>query len=374
MKIKTDCRFYLGDRPCCFHKQELVVCDQCSHYEPVSERILLIKLGAAGDVVRTTPLLVPLRERHPQALIYWLSDFPEFIPSSVEQAMAFNHRNLLTLQATPFAAIYNLDKDREACALASLLEAPKKYGFDLVQGHCHPIGDAAHAKWLTGVSDPLNQANTLSYLEEIFSICGFTYRGEPYILEVPNQDQFATLRNGTPVVGLNTGCGARWPSRLWPLSHWISLAGKLRSQGFQVVLLGGPAEHQQNLEIAQASGVNYLGFFEMPQFINLISACDLVVTGVTLALHLALGMNKQVVLFNNIFNRNEFELFGLGTIIEPEVSCRGCFKNTCETNCMALISPEMVSEEINRLHPISGTQMPDSPFMPGKMESAAAKF
>jgi ADP-heptose:LPS heptosyltransferase len=364
MEIKSDCRFFLGDRPCHLHKLEAVLCDHCSSYEEAPERVLLIKLGAAGDVVRTTPLLFPLKERHPQALIYWLSDFPEFIPSSVDRRFAFNHRNTMVLQATPFNAIYNLDKDLEACALASMLSAPKKYGFHMVNGICHPIDAAAHPKWLTGLSDPLNQANTLSYLQEIFNICGFSYQGEPYILEISDNEQFADLKKDGSVIGLNTGCGARWPSRLWPESYWTTLADKLRSQGFQVVLLGGPAEHEQNHRIAKASGATYLGHFEMSQFINLISACDLVVTGVTLAMHLALGLKKKLVLFNNIFNRNEFELFGRGTIIEPPVDCLGCFKNVCETNCMSLISPGLVCEEVELLLSDNAASLPDMPAFP----------
>jgi ADP-heptose:LPS heptosyltransferase len=87
------------------------------------------------------------------------------------------------------------------------------------------------------------------------------------------------------------------------------------------------------------------------EFIALINSCDLVVTGVTMALHLALGLGKKVVLFNNIFNRHEFEMFGQGEILEPPLSCLGCFKAQCETNCMALITEELVMSAISRLLP-----------------------
>ena len=39
---------------------------------------------------------------------------------------------------------------------------------------------------------------------------------------------------------------------------------------------------------------------------------------VSMALHVALGLKKKVVLFNNVFNSKEFELYGLGEIVEPE--------------------------------------------------------
>jgi hypothetical protein len=40
-------------------------------------------------------------------------------------------------------------------------------------------------------------------------------------------------------IGLNTGCGGRWTSRLWPESYWISLAKRLKKAGYQPLLLGG---------------------------------------------------------------------------------------------------------------------------------------
>lgn len=80
MEIKADCLHFLGDRPCEPHKREGVHCDDCPHYEPVDKRILIIKLGAMGDVIRTTPLIRKLREVWPKAEISWLTYHPELIP------------------------------------------------------------------------------------------------------------------------------------------------------------------------------------------------------------------------------------------------------------------------------------------------------
>jgi heptosyltransferase-2 len=77
-----------------------------------------------------------------------------------------------------------------------------------------------------------------------------------------------------------------------------------------------------------------------------MSQCDVVVTAVTMAMHIAIGLNKKLVLFNNIFNRHEFELYGLGEIVEPPVDCKGCFKGSCERDCMSLITPAEVYSAI----------------------------
>jgi len=55
------------------------------------------------------------------------------------------------------------------------------------------------------------------------------------------------------VVGLNTGCGGRWTSRLWPETHWVTLAASLKKNGYEVVLLGGEQEHEKNLRLAKKS-------------------------------------------------------------------------------------------------------------------------
>ncbi len=45
----------------------------CDHYEPVEERLLIVKLDAMGDVLRSTALLPPLAEVHPRAAITWIT-------------------------------------------------------------------------------------------------------------------------------------------------------------------------------------------------------------------------------------------------------------------------------------------------------------
>ena len=77
--VKTSCRWYVGDRPCAPHKREGVTCENCPHEAPVKRRILIVKLGATGDVLRTTALLEPLRRAEPEASITWITA-PSAVP------------------------------------------------------------------------------------------------------------------------------------------------------------------------------------------------------------------------------------------------------------------------------------------------------
>jgi len=353
MLVRKDCRYFRGDVPCWPHKESGVHCENCSCYSPVGKKILIIKLGAIGDVIRTTPLLHKFKKKYPDGEIYWLTCFPEVLPSHVDNPLSFELGNILYLQATKFDLLINLDKDREACALANQIEADLKKGFVLENGRCVPIDDAAKHKWLTGISDDLNKSNSKSYPEEIFEICGYKYNKEKYIFEVNDKYEW-NINEPRPLIGLNTGCGERWITRLWPVKNWLQLSKELKASGYGVLLLGGKSEDKKNKQISKESGAAYLGHFPLDQFFSLVDQCDLVVTVVSMALHVAIGLGKKIVLLNNIFNRNEFELYGLGEIVEPDVSCKGCFKSyfdsKCEVpNCMELISPEKILETIQRL-------------------------
>ncbi len=338
--VHADCRHFRGDRPCKPHKQEGVHCADCPHYDLITQRLLIIKLGAVGDVIRTTPLLRVLRS--PGVHITWLTDTPEVLPASwIDRLLKLDPATLAWLQATHFDAVYNLDKDDVAISLCKLVQAQQKYGFTLEGGVCVPLDERGRAKWLTGVFDDLNRLNTLSYPQEIFALCGLRFQGEKYLLELDNTPPFG-LDLPHPVIGLNTGAGLRWPSRLWAFDHWQQLARKLMAQGFGVLLLGGPEEDEKNRQLAAGTGAAYLGTFPFKRFFHLVNEVDVLVTGVTMALHIGLGLEKRVVLLNNIFNRNEFELYGLGCLIEPDVDCLGCFKPVCDQDCMNMVQPEEV--------------------------------
>lgn len=348
MIIREDCRHFRGDVPCRPHKEEGCHCDNCSSYDRVTLRILIIKLGAAGDVIRTTPLVTRLKAAYPGAEITWLTLSPEFVPSSVDKVLSFDLKSIVYLLGTRFDILYNLDKDPQAAALTAMIQSGQKRGFGLHAdtGKCAPLDNAARHKWLTGLFDDVSRVNTKSYPEEIFEICGFEFAGEEYLLDL--KERSWDIAEERPLIGLNTGCGSRWTTRLWADGKWIALARMLKTQGYGVMFLGGPEEDEKNRNLSWKAGVSYPGCFPMKDFVSLVNQCDLVVTGVTMAMHIAIGLKKKIVLFNNIFNKNEFELYGLGEVIEPDVECKGCYKQKCETNCMELIDPASVFEAVTR--------------------------
>jgi len=352
MIIKNNCQKFNGEIPCKPHKLDNVHCEDCPYFEPLNEKILIIKLGAAGDVIRTTPILRKLKEEFPLAEINWLTHSPEFVPGSyVHNILEWDPNTILWLQTREFDYLLNLDKDRKAISLAEMIKAKTKKGF-LIDGFgkCKPADNGSNNKWLTGLFDDLNKQNIKSYPEEIFEMLGFSYHKEKYILELPAKRIDFDLPLNQRIVGLNTGCGTRWLTRLWGKDNWIELADKLADNGFYPILLGGPTEDELNFKIAAKSSAEYKGIFSLTDFADLVNNCDLIVTSVTMAMHIAIALEKKLVLLNNIFNKNEFELYGLGEILQPEgKDCLGCYKNTCEQECMRTISSETVFETIENL-------------------------
>ncbi|MBR9978929.1 MAG: glycosyltransferase family 9 protein [Bacteroidetes bacterium] len=356
---RADCRHFRGDIPCRPHKREGVHCADCPHYDPTDRNILIIKLGAIGDVIRTTPLFARLRKEFPSARIWWLTLTPDVLPAEVDIKLRFGTAAVLSLSAIHFDLLINLDKDREACALTDMLHADTKKGFTLRDGICGPIDADAEHKFLTGIFDDVNKANTKHYLHEIFEICGYDWQGEEYVLDVEERFDLAGVaerRNVAvdeqrPIIGLNTGCGGRWTSRLWPDTSWIGLAERLRDAGCQALFLGGEQEDEKNRALAAASGGLYLGHFSLREFIGLMDRCDVIVSAVTMAMHLAIGLKKPLILFNNIFNPHEFELYGRGEILEPSKPCTCFFQPTCrneEYRCMEHLAVDHVFDAVTR--------------------------
>ena len=346
--VKKKCRFFKGDAPCEYHKRKGVLCNDCQHYSPVKEKILIIKLGAAGDVIRTTPILRKIKEEFPASEITWLSYFPEIMPLLVDNNYALSLESVLILMNEKFDFLFNLDKDRIACLLAKNIRAKVKKGFILKGGKCAPVDADVRKSWLLGISDNLKKKNKKTYQEEIFEICGFKYRGERYLIELPKE--FKNKKNKKKIIGLYTGCGNRWLTKRWPEKHWIALAKSLKKK-FEVRLFAGEKEDELNKKISKVCRVRYSGYFSLKRCLEMLNEVDAVVTTDTLGLHLAIALGKKIVALFGPTSWEEIDLYGQGVKIYSSFSCLKCYKKICDVqpNCMDVILPSQVEREIKRL-------------------------
>lgn len=355
--LHFNCLHFRGHIPCVPNKLRNKVCNGCDEFTPISKKILIIKLGAIGDVIRTTPLVVKYRKLYPNCHITWVTHSPDVVPNHlVNDICRFDFASIYAIQHMKFDIAINLDKEPEACSLLKDVNSTEKYGFIWNDFHLDAATPLAEHKMITGLFDNISKENKKHYLDEIFEICHLKFDDEPYVLNIDKnlKHKWASIKQqaqGKIVVGLNTGCGKRWTTRLWPNEYWINLIKELNKTGKYPVLLGGEAEDENNKYLAAQSGAFYPGHYSLKEFIALTANCDVVVTQVSMMMHIVIGLHIPVVLMNNIFNRNEFYLYNQGVIVEPTTGCDCYYGNTCkrEHSCNNDISVEAIASSVLKL-------------------------
>lgn len=359
--LKADCRHFIGDRPCTFHKAEMVTCMDCSTYDPVETRILLIKLGAMGDVLRTTSILPTLTRHYTGSHITWITrreslDLLEDNPL-VDSLMDVEGGSMARLGVETFDLVINPEAGKESSALASIARGSEKKGFGLSpRGIVFPLNEGAEEIFHLGLFDDMKKRNRKSYEQLVCQLSDLPYERVPPMLHLTDDEMVFgeafrrrnRIRRNRPVVGINTGGGGRWSLKQWTIEGFVELAARLYDQmGGQVLLLGGQAEAEINEDILSRLGgkaVDTGCFNSTKRFAGLIGLCDVVVTGDSLALHMALALKKRVVALFGPTSAAEVDLYGMGKKITAEMNCLCCYRRVCEKspNCMESISAETV--------------------------------
>jgi ADP-heptose:LPS heptosyltransferase len=365
-EIAFDCRFFVGDRPCLWHKSTGVLCT-CDHYQKVEERVLIIKLDAIGDVLRTTALLPALADAHPRSSCTWITR-QEARPllernPYITEILDYGEDALVQLRVRVFDRVINLDAGKVSAALASAANASKKDGFVLdPHGWVQPTNAAAR-KWLEmGVFDDLKRQGTRTYQDMMADIIGLTGCSHRYILELTDEERArgrAHLEKlgvdfSRPIIGLNTGAGRRWQFKQWREEGYLELIERIaKKRPAQFVLLGGPEERERHKRLTSRSIVPLIDAgCENPvrHFAAVVGACNLVVTGDTLAMHLSLALGRRTIVLFGPTSAAEIEMYGLGEKVVPNMDCLSCYKSTCDfvPNCMDLITTDMVEAAVER--------------------------
>jgi lipopolysaccharide heptosyltransferase III len=365
-EIAWDCRFFLGDRPCVWHKRDGVLCT-CDHYAPIEERLLIVKLDAMGDVLRSTALLPPLAEVHPRAAITWITR-KESVPllqrnPYITEVLELGPEALVHLQTRTFDRVINLDAGKTSAAIATAARSSRKDGFVLHErGYVQPTNDAAR-RWLeAGIFDDIKRQGRATYQDRMADILGLSGRKHEYVFALA-EEEIARARAhlgsigldfSRRTIGLNTGAGGRWPLKQWREDGYLELVTRLgRRSDVQFLLLGGPGERERNERLRTASPVK---MFDpgcdntVRHFAALLSHSDVVITGDTLAMHLSLAFKKRTVVLFGPTSAAEIELYDLGEKVVPDMTCLSCYKTSCDfvPNCMDLISVDMVEDAVAR--------------------------
>ncbi len=341
----VDCRYFSGYKPC----QYLRLCEGCPHYAPRGARILLINLDAMGDVVRTTALLPALKVQYPESFLTWvtLRNAAPILDHNpyVDEVVLYSPEAVLELEPRRFELVLNVDKSRRSAALAQRVRADERRGFGVDEhGVIVPLTAEADYQYWTGLDDELkffrNRKNEQQMLAETM---GVEYRRDPYVL-VLSEEERAFVRGrreawgiggADVVVGLNTGCSELYPYKKLPVQAQAELADRLVDHypGVRLLLLGGPEDVERNAEIA---GLVRAPVVETPcseglrRGIQYMELADVVVTGDSLGMHLAIGLGKRVVAWFGLTCEQEIDLYDRGEVVTARVDCRPCWRRSCE--------------------------------------------
>ncbi len=368
--IRTDCRHFLADRPCRYHKTDGYTCSHCPRYSPFTSRIWIVKLGAMGDVLRTTFLLKGIRERHPDAHITWVT--------RKESVSFFAGIDTVDRVITPEAAmwftgveyihtVYGLELDAVAAAIVTQTNAEKVYGFSLYEDG-YPVAHCENAaKWQQlSYRDDLKRANHTTYQQQFTEIVELDDRHAndeySYVISDDEREWIREQRNlwtergfNGPYIGINLGGNTRWRQKLVTMETIKGVIKQITADGSptgSVVLLGGAdaVEAMESLSSEDFPGIIVTATDSpLRDFASLVAACDVLYTADTLAMHLAIATKTHCVVNFGPTSPYEIEFYGRGEAIVPDLDCLVCYHSHCplEKQCTQ-IDPKTVLEAIQR--------------------------
>jgi heptosyltransferase-2 len=150
-----------------------------------------------------------------------------------------------------------------------------------------------------------------------------------------------------PVIGLNVGAGSVFANKAWTQTGYASLAGAIRERlGGTALILGGPDDRERAETILGAAPDTAVdgGLHEVLDFAAVVGKLDALVTGDTLAMHMAIALGVPTVVLFGPSAPQEIELFGAGRKVLSPLDCAPCYRRECDVrpSCMEAIEMETV--------------------------------
>jgi heptosyltransferase-2 len=311
--------------------------------------VLIINLDALGAVLMTTALLPAVKRRDPQSTVHWVT-LPAAMPllannPLIDRVWPYDFETITILQSICYHRLYSVDKAYRSDALAMLVPAGEKLGFGLDRrGAIVPFNREAEYAYRLGLDDRLKfKENRVTGVRFLAQALKLDYRQDEYILELTDEEKALArefrrknrMGDGDTVIGFNTGCSDLFPNKKMTIDQHLWLIMKIHQAlpRAKLVLLGGKAETERNLEIQKKSKglvLNSPTTEGLRRGIVYLQACDLVVTGDTSAMHMAIALKKWVVVWFGLSCASEIELFGRGEKIVSKLDCAPCWKKSCD--------------------------------------------
>jgi heptosyltransferase-1 len=281
--------------------------------------VLVVRLGAMGDVLHAMPAVAALRARLPECHIGWVIE-PRWAPllranggvpgspamplvDAVHMAnargwarqpmTASTWRAMRALRRELLVGGYELAIDLQGAVRSALIG--RASGAELV-GEAEPR--ERPARWFFRRRVQTTGVHVIEQAAEVMAEgTGLALKPllPPLPLDCAAEGRIANMLPGSPaVVMLHPGAG--WGAKRWPAARYGALASALKAQGYDVVVNRAPGEEQLADEVALASSGTAVAItMDLAELIAMTRRSVLAIGGDTGPLHLACAMGKPVV-------------------------------------------------------------------------------
>lgn len=236
-------------------------------------KILIIKLGALGDMIMATPVIRQLQQYHHNDSCYLLTtpmftglfqDWPDLtVKAFPRKGFLATCRTLCWLRQQGFRRIYDLQSNDRTGLLCALSGVPERAGnHPHFPYHFHPQGP------YTG------QCHAYERLNQILISAGIGAANETPLLPVSPRSKAHVKHwieqhalHKTPFVLLHAGASRQHPAKRWP--NYLGLAKELEREGLKVVWVGAEDDRDINHTLAREAGIDATGVFSVPELAEL---------------------------------------------------------------------------------------------------------
>ena len=253
-------------------------------------KVLIIKMGALGDVIMSTPLIRRIMEHHVDASI-WLLTSPGFIPlfqgwprlsiqSFPRKGALAMLQTLLWLRSNRFDRMYDLQSSERTAMLCALSGIPERAGNHPGLAYTmHP-----HDRY-TG------QYHAQERLNQILVSAGVAPCYDPPYLPISDDAKARVCQwlksNGLAdrrFVLMHAGASSKHPQKRWP--YFLELAQGLKTYGLDTLWLGGKDDETINTSLSAHTGINTSGIFNVQEEAELGRHARFAVTNDSAPMHI----------------------------------------------------------------------------------------
>ena len=314
--------------------------------------ILVIKLGALGDVVLSLPQLAHLLEVHAGDRVTLLTApaYADLVAGfSGLEVVCFRRKGLLEmtrllawLLGRQFDRVYDLQGSLRSRVMTLLTRAPLRAGPapGIAYTHTPSAGSAAvHA--FDRFNEVLVAAGT-GAAAPVFRHSG-PASGMPAV-EAWLQDHGL---QGKRLALLHAGGSPRWISKRWAEAYFLELATALDEHGIAVIWIGAAAERDLNRRLSAVAGIDATGCFDYRELAALADHALFAVTHDSGPMHLLSTAGLPVYAFFGPTDwRRSHALGQQQRVLTNPVDCSPCQLPVCPPErrhaCLDDITPAMV--------------------------------